>query len=93
MIILLNNISEIFEFSLDNFYNENGEKYIGEMKNGLKKEKGYYIMKKIISLRERNMRVKLKMISQMEKGLCFGLKGINMKEIGKTIKNKRNSIF
>ena len=38
------NISEIFEFSFDNFYNDNGEKYIGKMKNGLKEGKGllYY---------------------------------------------------
>ena len=38
------NISEIYKFALDNFYNENGEKYIGEIKNGLKDGKGilYY---------------------------------------------------
>ena len=43
---LINNdkISEIFDFSLDNFYNEKGEKYIGEYKKGLKEGKGilYY---------------------------------------------------
>ena len=38
------NISEIYKFALDNFYSENGEKYIGEIKNGLKDGKGilYY---------------------------------------------------
>ena len=38
------NISETFEFSIDIFYNENGEKYIGGMENGLKEGKGilYY---------------------------------------------------
>ena len=38
------NISEIYDYSFNNFYNENGEKYVGEMKNGLKEGKGilYY---------------------------------------------------
>ena len=38
------NISAIFEFASNNFYNDKGEKYIGEMKNGLKEGKGilYY---------------------------------------------------
>ena len=38
------NIDEILKFSFDKFYNENGEKYIGEMKNGFKDGKGilYY---------------------------------------------------
>ena len=38
------NFNKIFKFSFDIFYNENGEKYIGEMKNGLKTGKGilYY---------------------------------------------------
>ena len=37
-------ISEIFDFSFNNFYNDKGEKYLGEMKNGLKVGKGilYY---------------------------------------------------
>ena len=43
---LINNdkLSEIFDFSFNNFYNENGEKYIGEMINGYKNGKGviYY---------------------------------------------------
>ena len=34
------NISEIYDFSFNNFYNINGEKYIGEMKNGKKEGKG-----------------------------------------------------
>jgi len=43
-IIKNDNISEIFKYSFDNFYNENGEKYIGEIKNGLKDGRGilYY---------------------------------------------------
>ena len=43
-IINKDKISEIYEFSFNNFYNVNGEKYIGEMKNGLKEGKGilYY---------------------------------------------------
>ena len=38
------NIDELLKFSFDKFYNENGEKYIGEMKNGFKDGKGilYY---------------------------------------------------
>ena len=43
-IIKNDNISEIYNYSFNNFYNENGEKYIGETKNGLKDGKGilYY---------------------------------------------------
>ena len=33
-------IYELYEFSFNNFYDDNGEKYIGEMKNGLKEGKG-----------------------------------------------------
>ena len=38
------NISELCKFSFDNFYAENGEKYIGEMYKGIKNGKGilYY---------------------------------------------------
>ena len=57
-------ISEIFEFSFDNFYNEKGEKYIGEMKNGLKDGKEYFIMNII----EQDMKAILKMINQIERG-------------------------
>ena len=37
-------IAELYDFSFNNFYNENGEKYIGKMRNGLKEGKGilYY---------------------------------------------------
>ena len=37
-------IYQKYIFALDNFYDENGEKYIGEIKNGLKDGKGilYY---------------------------------------------------
>jgi len=42
-IINNNKISEIYEFSLKNFYDENGEKYIGEIKNNLKDGKGVLI--------------------------------------------------
>ena len=46
LINIINNdkISDIYEFALDNFYNENGEKYIGDFKNGVKEGKGilYY---------------------------------------------------
>jgi len=43
-IIKNDNISDIYEFSFNNFYNVNDEKYIGEIKNGLKEGKGilYY---------------------------------------------------
>ena len=43
-IINNDNISEIYNYSFNNFYNENGEKYIGELKNGVKDGKGilYY---------------------------------------------------
>ena len=53
------NISEIYNYSCENFYNENGEKYIGEIKNGLKEGKGilYYNIIKMMNLIERNMKV------------------------------------
>ena len=35
-----NIISEIYNYAFNNFYNENGEKYIGEIKNGLKEGQG-----------------------------------------------------
>ena len=43
-IIKNDNISELYEYSFDNFYNEFGEKYIGELINDLKDGKGilYY---------------------------------------------------
>jgi hypothetical protein len=36
------NMNEIFKFTFDKYYNENGEKYIGEIKNGLKDGKGIF---------------------------------------------------
>ena len=39
------NMKELFKFSFDKYYNENGEKYIGEMKNGLKDGKGILYLK------------------------------------------------
>ena len=44
IIINNDNISDIFKYSFDNFYNENGEKYLGELKNGSKEGNGilYY---------------------------------------------------
>ena len=37
-------VNVVYDYCLDNFYNEKGERYIGEMKNGLKHGKGtlYY---------------------------------------------------
>ena len=63
------NISEIYKFALDNFYNENGEKYIGEIKNGLKDGKGILYYEKDNEYKERNIKVNLKMINPMEKGI------------------------
>ena len=42
--IINDDFDEIFQFSIDKYYNENGEKYIGDLRNGLKDEKGilYY---------------------------------------------------
>ena len=40
------NINEIFKYAIDKFYNENGEKYIGEMKNSLKNGKGVFYFNK-----------------------------------------------
>ena len=39
-IVFSETITEIYDFSFDNFYNDNGEKFIGEIKNGLKDGKG-----------------------------------------------------
>ena len=38
------NLSGLFEYTVNNFYNDDGKKYIGEIKNGLKEGKGllYY---------------------------------------------------
>ena len=36
---------KIYEFSMENFYNENGEQYVGEMKNNLKDGKGIIYFK------------------------------------------------
>ena len=36
---------KIYEFSMENFYNENGEQYVGEMKNNLKDGKGIIFFK------------------------------------------------
>ena len=39
-IINTDNLSTIYDFSFNNFYSINGERYLGEMKNGLKDGKG-----------------------------------------------------
>ena len=36
------NISEMLEYSFTNFYNKKGERYLGEIKNGLKEGKGIF---------------------------------------------------
>ena len=36
---------KIYEFSINNFYNEKGEQYVGEMKNNLKEGKGLIYFK------------------------------------------------
>jgi len=38
--VINDDFDEIFKFSIDKYYNENGEKYIGEMKDGMKNGKG-----------------------------------------------------
>ena len=60
-------MNEIIKFSFDKYYNENGEKYIGEMKNGLKDGKGIYIIIKMMSIKEKDMKVILKMVKEKEK--------------------------
>ena len=45
-IINIDNISEIYNYTFNNFYNENGEKYIGELKNGIKDGKGILFFNK-----------------------------------------------
>jgi len=42
-------------------------------------------MKMVINMKEKNMKVNLKMINQMEKASCIGKMEIDMKEIGKMI--------
>ena len=46
---IINNdkISDVYEYSIDKFYNGKGEKYIGEMKNGLKEGEVVIYMKVI----------------------------------------------
>ena len=39
------NDDKILEYSLNNFYNENGDKYFGDLNNGLKEGKGIYYYK------------------------------------------------
>ena len=45
-IINNDNRSDIFNFSFNNFYNKNGKKNIGEIKNGLKEGKGILFFNK-----------------------------------------------
>jgi hypothetical protein len=45
-VINSDNVNEIYKYSFDNFYNINGEKYIGDFKNGLKDGKGIFYFNK-----------------------------------------------
>ena len=76
-----NNISEIFKYSFDNCYNHNGEKYIGEMKDGLKDGKGIFPIIKMIVMAEKYMKLILKMIKGNEKVLCILIMEKVMKEM------------
>ena len=51
-------------------------------------EKVYYIIIKMINIKERNMKVNLKMIKKKVKELYIGFLVIDMKVIGKIIKQK-----
>ena len=45
-VINSDDVTEIYNYSFDNFYNENGEKYIGKIKDGLKEGKGLFYFNK-----------------------------------------------
>ena len=56
-------------------------------------EKEYYIIIKMMNLKEIDMKVILKMIKQMEKEYYFGMMGIDMKENLKMIYQKEKEHF
>ena len=45
-VINSDDVTEIYNYSFENFYNTNGEKYIGEIKDGLKEGKGLFYFNK-----------------------------------------------
>ena len=102
------NDDKILEYSLNNFYNENGDKYFGDLNNGLKEGKGIYYYKNderkcydgdwkndiiIKMMKENVMMVIGKMITEMEKEYYILMMVINMLVIGKMIKKKEKEYF
>ena len=97
-IINNDNMSDIFKFSFDKYYNEKGEKYIGETKNGLKDGKGilYYDKdneykrekEKCIGMMVIDTNSNLKMIKLKEKENIIIIMILDMKVILKMIKKK-----
>jgi len=88
---MLNNdkISEIYKFAFNNFYNDKGEKYIGEMKNGFKDRMGILFYDKDDIYEKKNMKMILKMIKKKEEENIIGIIiMIDMKVIIKMIKWK-----
>ena len=88
---MINNdkISEIYEFAFNNFYNDAGEKYIGEMKNGLKDGRGILFYDKDDIFERKKYEGEFKIIKKKEKEYFTGImKIIIMKVIIKMIKWK-----
>ena len=92
-IINNDNISEIYNYSFNNFYSENGEKYIGEIKNGLKEGKGILFFNKEDIYERKNMKVNLKMIKKKRMEYYIGKTVIDMKVNLKMIKWKVKGFY
>ena len=79
----LNSLSFKSSLSFNNFYNDNGAKYIGEMKNGLKEGKGILFYDKNNEKKRIKYEGDFKNDKEKEKELCIGIMVIDIKEIGK----------
>ena len=87
---LINNdkISEIYEYSFNNFYNDNGEKYIGEMKNGLKEGKGILYYNKDDKYKRKKYEGEFKNDKKEGKGIIYWIFGDRYEGDWKIIKQK-----
>ena len=74
-IINTDKITDIFEYSYNNFYNENGEKYIGDIKNNLKEGKGIIYYDKDDNRKRLKYEGEFKQDKQEGKGIMYWTDG------------------
>ena len=74
-IIIDANMNKILKFSFDKYYNENGEKYIGDMKTGLKDGKGILYYDKDDEKKRKRYEGDFKNDKIEGKGIMFGNTG------------------